>query len=168
MKVKEVMSEYSVKYCTPETKLTEAVKAMREGHCGALPVVNQDYKVLGIVTYRDICLTLAEPKTQPWDLRKVGDIMSTNVFTVRSEDEVSTALQNMRKNKIGRLPVVDTTGKLNGIVSLHNLIDHSVIKGKKELWDIKTPGESILKTVHAVAERLSNGKPSSPSAFSGE
>ncbi len=32
MKVKEVMSEYSVKYCTPETKLTEAVKAMKDGH----------------------------------------------------------------------------------------------------------------------------------------
>lgn len=168
MKVREVMSAHSVKYCTPETKLIEAVKEMREGNCGALPVVNQEYKVLGIVTYRDICLTLAESKIQPWDIRKVGDIMSTNVYTVRSEDEVSTALQNMRKNQIGRLPVVDTTGKLSGIVSLHNLIDHTVVKGKKELWDFTTPGESLLKTVHAVSGRVSNGRPSSPSTFVGE
>ena len=168
MKVKEVMSAHSVKFCTPETNLIEAVKSMKEGNCGALPVVNQEYKVLGIVTYRDICLTLAEPKTQPWEQRKVGDIMTKNVQTVSSEDEVSTAIQNLRKNQIGRLPVVDSKGKLSGIVSLHNLIDLSVNQGKKELWEIKSQGESLLKTVRAVTGRYSVDSPTSPSNFVGE
>lgn len=168
MKVKEVMSTTPVMYCTPETKFTEAIKTMKTTNCGALPVVDSENKVLGIITYRDICLSLTDTKSQPWDKRKVGDVMSTKVYTVKSDDEISTAFQNMRKNQIGRLPVVDNTGKLNGVVSLHSLIDLTVTKGKKELWDVTAPGESLLRTVHAVASRYSVEQPTFPSAFAGE
>lgn len=165
MKVKEVMTAQSVKFCTPETKLTEAVKSMKEGKCGALPVVDQDYRVLGIITDSDICLALAESKSTSWEQIKVGEIMSRNVYTVKGEDEISTAFQNMRKNQIGRLPVVDTAGKLNGIVSLHNLIDLSVKGGKKEIWDFSEPGENLLKTIHAVTGRYTTTRPTTPTSF---
>lgn len=153
MKVKEVMTAAPVKTCTTETSFTETVKIMKDYNCGELPVVNSENKVVGMITDRAICIALITPSTKPWETRKVEEIMTKNVFTVKSEDEISIAFQNMRKNQIGRLPVVDTTGKLQGIVTLHDLIDQTVTSGKQELWDFTAPGESLLKTIHAVTGR---------------
>lgn len=157
MKVKEVMNASSLKYCTPETKLHNAAKTMKANNCGALPVVNEEKKVLGIITDRDICLSLAKKSSQPLEKRTVAEAMSKKVHTVKSDDEVATALQNMRKNQIGRLPVVDEQGKLKGIVSLHRLINQTVAEGKENLGNISAPGENILKTIEAVTDRY-NGK----------
>jgi hypothetical protein len=64
----------------------------------------------------------------------------------------------MRKNQIGRLPVVDEKGKLKGIVSLHRLINNQVKDGKKELGDINAPGENLMKTIQAVTDRYRGTK----------
>lgn len=165
MKIKEILAAQSVLPCTPETKFPEAIKSMKVSNCGTLPVVDNDYKVIGMITDRDICISLAEPNPQAWEQRRVGDIMIKNIHTVRNEDEVSTAFQSMRKNQNGKLPVVDNFGKLNGVLSLHNLIDLSVNGARKESWDITTPGENLLKTVHAVTGRYNNIKSTTPTNY---
>lgn len=168
MKVKEVMSASIVKSCTTETSFTETVKIMKDYNCGALPVVDLENKVVGMITDREICIALVTPSTTPWDTRKVKEIMTKEVFTVKSEDEISVAFQNMRKNQIGRLPVVDGSGKLQGIVTLHDLIDQTVTSGKQELWDSTAPGESLLKTIHAVTGRYIVYPSSPQSSFAAE
>jgi CBS-domain-containing membrane protein len=158
MKVRDVMSEHTVKFCSPETKLQDAAKSMKVNNCGALPVVNKDNKVMGIITDRDICLATAQTKSVPFENRKVEEVMSKQVHTVRSNDEISAAFQHMRKNQIGRLPVVDEAGKLKGIVSLHKLLNHSVTEEKKLLGNLSDSGENLLKTIQAVTDRYNNNR----------
>ena len=165
MKVKEVMSAQPVVSCTTKTKFTETVKIMKDYNFGALPVIDSENKVVGMITDRDICVSIVTPSSTPWELRTVGEIMSKSIFTVNSDDEISLAFQNMRKNQIGSLPVVDKSGKLNGIVSLHNLIDQTVYSGKQELWDFTYPGENLLKTIHAVTGRYIPNPSVSQSSF---
>jgi CBS domain-containing protein len=54
MKVKDVMTT-EAKTCMPETSLVDAASLMWEHDCGALPVLDVDGKVVGMVTDRDIC-----------------------------------------------------------------------------------------------------------------
>lgn len=156
MKVKEIMNGNKVQFCTPETRLRKAAKVMRNANCGALPVVNGKNKVVGIVTDRDICLSLAEKKKSPSRIR-VSDVMTRKAVTVRPNDEMAVALREMRTKKIGRLPVVDKSGKLKGIISLHNLL--ATDSGdRKTLNGSVAGGESILKTVKALTSRYEGDK----------
>lgn len=165
MKVKEVMSAQPVVSCTTMTTFTETVKIMKDYNFGALPVVDSENNVVGIITDRDICISIVTPSPTSWETRTVGEIMSKSIFTVNSDDEISLVFQNMRKNQIGSLPVVDETGKLKGLVSLHNLIDQTVSTGKQELWDFTYPGENLLKTIHAVTGRYIPSPSVSPSSY---
>ena len=58
MKVKDVMT-VDVKSCRPETNAAEAVKMMWGHDCGALPIVNNDRKVVGMITDRDLSVAVA-------------------------------------------------------------------------------------------------------------
>jgi CBS domain-containing protein len=153
MKVKDVMTAKSLKFCTPETNLHHAAESMREANCGALPVVDKNKNVLGIVTDRDICLSLARNTTKSFELRTVGEIMTKEVKTVRSTDALEDAYRKMREKKISRLPVVDEQGKLQGIVSLNKLLNMAVTKGQQEMGTVQESGENLIKTLHAVANR---------------
>jgi len=151
MKIKELMNKSAVQSCTPETRLHNAAKVMRKANCGALPVVNGKNQVVGIVTDRDICLSLADKKKSPSRVR-VHEVMTPNAVTVNANQELAVALHEMRTRKVGRLPVVDKSGKLQGIISLHGLLSTSA--GDKKAFDAaNTSGESILKTVKAITDR---------------
>ena len=158
MKVKEIMTARSLKSCSPETKLHQAVKTMKAQNCGALPVIDKQKKVVGLVTDRDIALSLAR-KQANFSKTNVGDIISKKVYTINQNDHLSDALAQMRTNQIGRLPVVDDERKLKGIVSMHNLISEAGrSKGKIQIGTFKDRGENLIKTMTALTSRYSNGK----------
>ncbi len=152
MKVKEIMTKQGVQYCTPETRLHNAARMMKSANCGALPVLDDNKQVVGIVTDRDICLSLAQKSTKAPGQLTVADIMTKKVATVSPDADLDIALREMRTKKIGRLPVVDDEGKLKGIISLHNLLSKST-NGKTGLRGSAGDGESILKTVQALSDR---------------
>ena len=160
MKVKEIMTANALKYCTPETNIHNAAQSMREANCGALPVVDRNKRVLGIITDRDICLSLAQNTNKAIEHRTVGEIMTRDVKTIRGTEDVSEALRKMRERKIGRLPVVDEQGSLEGIVSLNKLLNVSVAKGKEAVGDVHAAGENLMKTLQAVATRREAKLPS--------
>lgn len=147
------MTTGSLKYCTPETNLHSAAESMREANCGVLPVVDKNKKVLGIITDRDICLSLAKNTTMALEKRTIGEIMTHDVKTVRSNEDVSEAFRKMREKKVSRLPVVDEKGSLQGIVSLNKLLNATIVKGRDELGTIYDSGENLLKTLHAISTR---------------
>ncbi len=153
MKIKDVMTARSLKYCSPETNLQNAAELMKTANCGALPVVDKENKVLGIVTDRDICLALAQEQGAQLAKTTVGKVMPKKVHTVHVDDDISAAYKQMRTNKVGRLPVVDSDGKLKGIVSLHKLISKTMEDGAIALGQPSEPGENLGKTIHAVTQR---------------
>lgn len=160
MKVKDVMTAHAVKYCTPETNLQHAAESMREANCGALPVVDRNKRVLGIVTDRDICLSLSQHTNRSVENRLVGEVMTRDVRTVRANDDVSEAFRKMRERKIGRLPVVDEQGSLQGMISLNKLLNVTVDRGQTAIGDVHANGENLLKTLRAVSNRREAKVPS--------
>jgi len=151
MKVKEIMIADAIQCCSTNTKLHHAVQIMKDGNCGALPVLDEQKKVIGMVTDRDIALSLADKKTNLTDTT-VEEIIPRRVYSTEAEADLKDALKEMRTHKIGRLPVLDKNGKLKGVLSLHNLLMQA-FNGKTELGSATDKGESILKTVKALHER---------------
>jgi CBS domain-containing protein len=68
MTVREVTSR-DVKSCSPDTDLATAAKIMWDCDCGVVPIVNEERKVVGMLTDRDICIEAATRASRPTDLQ---------------------------------------------------------------------------------------------------
>lgn len=104
-------------------ELVTAAQRMREEHIGYLVVVDEDgRKPIGVLTDRDIVITVIAREVDPATL-KVGDVMTRNPVTVRDADMMNVALQAMRAIGVRRVPVVDASGVLTGVLSLDDVLD---------------------------------------------
>lgn len=120
MKVDRVMTHDAV-YCRPDESLARAAQLMWDRDCGCVPVVDHEERVIGIVTDRDVCMA-ALHKGRPLHELIVGDAMAREPVTVGPEEDTREALAVMRRVRVRRLPVVDVTGRLVGVLSLHDLV----------------------------------------------
>ena len=89
--------------------------------CGALPVVDANGKVVGMITDRDVCIALGTRGQRAADL-VVAQVMSGQVFACRPTDDIHAALKTMRTQKVRRLPVINHEGKLEGLVTISDMI----------------------------------------------
>lgn len=102
----------------------EAAKLMRENHVGAIVVLgegNGTCRPVGVVTDRDIVVEVIACGLDPETIL-VEDIMLQSLHTVSEREGVFTTIRLMREHGVRRLPVVNETGELEGIVSLDDLI----------------------------------------------
>lgn len=153
MKVKDIMAADSIKFCSPETRLHNAAKVMKDVNCGALPVVDKNKKLIGMVTDRDICLSLATKRVKLPAHISVGQIMTTKIVSVKPDDDISVALNQMRTKKVGRLPVINSDGKLEGVLTMHQLLAYASRNGDD--FNDMYSGETIAKTIKALSNRYS-------------
>ena len=124
MKVKECMCS-NVVWATPDTTIQNIAKQMQEAHIGCVAVCDENDKVVGIVTDRDVILRcIASDKD--YKQTPVSDIMTTNVHTVDANDNVTDAINYMCNCQVKRIPVVEE-GKLKGIITLGDLAKNSEI-----------------------------------------
>ena len=123
MKVREIMTK-DVRTCRPDTSLAEAVRLMWEKDCGVLPVVTADGKVTGMITDRDICVAIAT-RGQTADRILVSGVIGPKVCNCAQDDDATVALQTMKSQRIRRLAVVDSQGRLKGILSLSDIVTHA-------------------------------------------
>jgi CBS domain-containing protein len=119
MQVKDLMTP-SPSVCTPQDTTNEAAHIMWERDCGAVPVVDDRGRVVGMITDRDICIA-AYFQGEPLSQIRVADVMSRELSTVRPEDDVTRAEHVMREHQIRRLPVVADGQLLVGILSVGDL-----------------------------------------------
>jgi CBS domain-containing protein len=148
MKVREVMTR-NPKFCGPDGTLAEAARIMANVDCGVLPVVDDRARVVGILTDRDVCLAIGSKDRLPSEIL-VKEIMKPKVLACGAQDDVHTALRTMEKSKVRRLPVLDDDGKLEGILSMDDIVLHAgEIKKRKE--DL-TYGEAVT-TLKAIYRR---------------
>jgi len=109
--------------CRAETPLPEAARLMIEHDCGALPVLDGDAtrsRPVGIITDRDIA-TRAVAAKRASESTTVGEIMSHPIVCIDENASVEECVQLIGANKLRRLPVVDQTGSLVGIVAQADL-----------------------------------------------
>lgn len=144
MKVRDVMTR-EVKTCAPHSDLAAAAWMMWENDCGPIPVVDPNGALVGMITDRDICISVATKNRLASDI-KVGETMSKNLKACSQDDNVERALEIMRDAQVRRLPVTDSNQRLQGIVSINDLIRSAGGKGSE------LPSESVIETLKAICE----------------
>jgi CBS domain-containing protein len=103
----------------PDATIQSVVQKMTQENVGAVVVV-EDTKVVGIVTDRDIALTLGLGTSKPGT--PVNEIMTKEVTTIWDDQGVFNATQYMLGHKIRRLPIVDRSDRLIGMVTSDDLL----------------------------------------------
>jgi CBS domain-containing protein len=105
-----------------EETLVDAAAKMRGSHVGALVVVDSHARPVGILTDRDIVVSAIAQSPERVRSLVVGDVMTGDVVTLRAGEPVDAALRTMQVHGIRRLPVVDTEGRLVGILTLDDML----------------------------------------------
>ena len=103
----------------PDASVLDAIRRMAERSVGALLVMQRD-ELLGIVTERDYARKVIL-KGRLSDDTAVRDIMSTDMATTCSEDNVQHCMNLMTDKRIRHLPVIDD-GRVTGIISIGDLV----------------------------------------------
>ena len=121
MRIEQIMTK-QVDVCRPEDTLNAAARIMWDDDCGCVPVVADDrtHRVVGMLTDRDICMA-AYTRGERISAVRVADAMSRGVRSCSPESTPAEAEAIMRAARVRRLPVVDGSGALLGIVSLADL-----------------------------------------------
>lgn len=107
---------------TPQQELVPAAELMREKHIGFLVVVEEYGRPIGVLTDRDIVISVVAKRADP-GLLTVADVMTRDPTTVDEGESVVSALSTMRRIGVRRLPVVGSKGLLTGILSLDDVLD---------------------------------------------
>ncbi len=147
MNVESVMSR-GVATCRRTDSLAVAAKMMWDHDCGAVPVVDDQGRVVGMLTDRD-CLMAAFTRGRRLDELSVQAAMAHLVFSAKVGQSAASALVRMQEHQVRRLPVVDEQGRLAGVVSLADLVQASS----------KPDAEQALATFAAVTRPRSNAAP---------
>ncbi len=118
MLVKDVMTREVITADVNDTVLHVA-QLMAEYNIGSIPVVENNTKVLGMITDRDIVIAMAKYNRDPENTLALN-VMTDGVFSVKPEAELSQALELMKKQQIRRLPVIENDS-LMGMISLGDI-----------------------------------------------
>ncbi len=105
--------------CKLDTPVRDIARMMLENDCGQIPVLDDKGMPLGVVTDRDIAVRVVAIGGDA--LSPAGDIMSSPVKTVRADSQLKDCVCLMEDAQIRRVPVVDASGKLAGIVALADI-----------------------------------------------
>ncbi len=112
--------------CAPaETSVQQAAQLMRRHHVGALLITEEragKRYPMGIVTDRDVVVGVVAEGLVPGVIT-VGDIMGGELVTVGESEEVFEVIQKMRFKGVRRVPVVEETGVLVGVLAVDDLVD---------------------------------------------
>lgn len=145
MKVFELMTR-PVVTCRVEDSTQRAAQLMWEHDCGALPVVDVDGKLVGVITDRDICMS-AHLHGTPLAAIGVGEAMAHQVYTCRAGDSLEAAEHLMTRHQIRRLPIVDDANRPIGFLSLGDIARHT-----SHLAHAAENGQALLRTFAAVCQ----------------
>ena len=110
----------------PHEPILTAVKLMRDQHVGDVVLIDKQENgkrvPVGILTDRDILLEVIA-KGVDMNTITVGDVVTYELLTAGENDEVSDVIKQMRSQGVRRVPVVDGSGALVGILSFDDLVD---------------------------------------------
>ena len=111
-----------VDFAEPEETVQSAATRMHDRNIGTLIVLNKDKQPVGMLTDRDLAVRVvreARDATQT----TVADVMTPCPQTVGEETPIEQALSLMRAGIFRRVPVVNSQGRLVGILSLDDVLD---------------------------------------------
>lgn len=115
-----------------EASIFDAQEIMAKHTIRHLPVIDDEDRLIGIVTDRDIRsalpTNLIKALDDPFEVKnelakmKIQDVMTKDPFTISPADTIQDALLLIQEKRVGAFPVVDDNGKLKGILSVRDLL----------------------------------------------
>jgi CBS domain-containing protein len=146
MKVEDVMIE-GVVTIDSDASVMKAVKMMNENEIGCL-IVTRRGKAVGIVTERDLLARVIAKSKNPKKTR-VREIMTKPLISGQPEMDLEEATKLMFKMKIKKLPVVESEGKLAGLITLTDVarFQPQMIRILKKLSAETAPPKRMQKVV---------------------
>ncbi len=97
-----------------DATVAEAINLMAEYKIGGIPVVDKNGRLKGIVTTRDL-------RFENNRKRKITDVMTTSLITTNHLTNLEEAARILQKHKVEKLPMVDETGKLTGLITYKDI-----------------------------------------------
>jgi CBS domain-containing protein len=117
--VKHIMIE-DVVTAKPNITVKDAVRILQEKHVGSIVITDNNEKCKGIFTERDVIRIIASDVSLDTPIEQV---MTRNVATIGEEASLEEARRLIFSRGIRHLPVVDSKGKLTGLLSVRKLFD---------------------------------------------
>lgn len=143
MKVSDIMTSEGLATATLDTTLAEIATRMRDENVGAIPIVDEDDKLAGIITDRDIVVRGIAEGEDPNECT-AEDIISEHLHTIPPHADIEEAAELMARHQIRRLPVVQDA-IIIGMISLGD------IAVKSEEDEAASALEDISEGVRATA-----------------
>ena len=102
------------------TDIYDAIRMMSDGNITGLPVVDEDNKLVGIVTAKDVMRRLLNTRNTEG---QVQDCMTTDVISFNENDKLLDVINTLVENKFRKVPI-ESEGKLVGIISRRDIISY--------------------------------------------
>ncbi len=104
----------------PNQTIRDALTTLAQHNFGALVVVNDSHKPIGIISERDI-VRLAAGNEDCFSI-PINEVMTKNVITGVRQDDLRAVANTMTENRIRHLPIVDRNRTLIGIISIGDIV----------------------------------------------
>jgi CBS domain-containing protein len=108
-----------------EATAERAIRTMLDRHVGAVAVVDENHRVAGIFTERDVMRRLSLEERDPRKI-SVCEVMTTPVEMATRATTTAEALATMVERHYRHLPIVDDNGKLLGMLSIRNVLQAQI------------------------------------------
>jgi CBS domain-containing protein len=156
MKVRDIMTSEGLATATLETTLTEIATRMRDENIGAVPIVDDEDRLVGIITDRDVVVRCIAAGQDPEECT-AEEILSEELHTIHPEAEIEEAADLMANRQIRRLPVVEDE-VIIGMISLGDIAVKSDEDASDALEDISEGVRETGVSQGGTANRATAGR----------
>lgn len=126
MRCGDIMTR-SPAYCVPTESAASVARLMQSQGVGSIPVCDDRHsrKLIGIVTDRDLALVIV---AEARDANKtfIQEVMSHRQFACYSDEDLQLAVDGMQQFQLRRVPIIDRSGELVGIIAQADLANRGV------------------------------------------
>jgi CBS domain-containing protein len=137
MNIKRILATKGVTVVTtrPDQSIREAITLLAQYNIGALVVVDEANRPVGILSERDITRALARDENIL--SKSVSELMTKNVITGLPQDDIISVANTMTEKRIRHIPIVEQ-GKLVGIISIGDVVKAQRDQYKGEIDTLQT------------------------------
>lgn len=139
MTVASILAEKGreVAVAAPSETLMGAANRLAEKKIGALVVVEEGTRIVGIISERDIVRAIAEQGADALET-PVRETMTREVVTCADEETINDVMARMSQRRFRHLPVVNTEGRLDGIISIGDVVKRRIMQIELEAEELRS------------------------------
>ena len=154
---KEFASKPKPMVAKKDLSVFDAVKQMSSKNFGSIIIVDDDERLLGMFTERDLLRRVVAEGKDPQTLR-LNDVMTTELRVAREDDSILEWLRIMSNERFRRLPIVDDDNRVTGIMTQGDFVSYTwpdLIYHAKQLVKASVSPDQALRPMLMVGAGLS-------------